>query len=92
MAAKAQFGCLLRLILWLVWGRFRHILGAHHFAHYGSVSYTHLDVYKRQNDGFIKGQEIISKSTLDDLTKSRIYGDDLVSVSYTHLDVYKRQF
>ena len=30
------------------------------------------------NDGFIKGQEIISKSTLDDLTKSRIYGDDLV--------------
>jgi CubicO group peptidase (beta-lactamase class C family) len=30
------------------------------------------------NDGFIKGQEIISKSTMHDLTKSRIKGMDLV--------------
>ena len=43
-----------------------------------SVSYTHLDVYKRQllnNAGEIRG--------------SRIFGP--VAVSYTHLDVYKRQ-
>ncbi len=30
------------------------------------------------NDGKIKGQEIISKSTMDDFTKSRIKGNDLV--------------
>lgn len=30
------------------------------------------------NDGFINGQEIISKSTMQDFTKSRIKGEDLV--------------
>ena len=57
---------------------------------YLSVSYTHLDVYKRQD-------------YLDKLIGMRVFrarigkGDKvnrdfvLVSVSYTHLDVYKRQ-
>ena len=51
-----------------------------------AVSYTHLDVYKRQNYlcAVLWGAERISIET----TLS-IEGD--VPVSYTHLDVYKRQ-
>ena len=55
------------------------------------VSYTHLDVYKRQDDDHVLKQ------------KARLYGGDfccktdcdfiekIKAVSYTHLDVYKRQ-
>ena len=54
-----------------------------------SVSYTHLDVYKRQDEwgtwwdeepGTIKGH-LYQQNTLR----------DAFAVSYTHLDVYKRQ-
>ena len=53
-----------------------------------TVSYTHLDVYKRQtllprpsnpNDANVNGEI--------ELARARIQ----ISVSYTHLDVYKRQ-
>ena len=43
------------------------------------VSYTHLDVYKRQQE---------HKSFF---LKQRVYPRPLYPVSYTHLDVYKRQ-
>ena len=45
------------------------------------VSYTHLDVYKRQN-------QIRSKRVQFFIAEHRIFP---VPVSYTHLDVYKRQ-
>ena len=69
---------------------------------YRAVSYTHLDVYKRQyqdrawleisldviaeNYHMIK-KEIGDKSEFMAVIKADAYG----SVSYTHLDVYKRQ-
>ena len=43
----------------------------------GPVSYTHLDVYKRQ--------------ALSGSQSAVVLVDDLDPVSYTHLDVYKRQ-
>ena len=56
------------------------------------VSYTHLDVYKRQ---------VTELLTTSDAAFSKIAGyslstyekeeDDIDAVSYTHLDVYKRQ-
>ena len=42
-----------------------------------AVSYTHLDVYKRQG--------------LIDSEKAMVRFLNLITVSYTHLDVYKRQ-
>ncbi|WP_459505236.1 hypothetical protein [Erwinia amylovora] len=42
------------------------------------VSYTHLDVYKRQ----CIGCKLLTRSSLN---------EDITPVSYTHLDVYKRQ-
>ena len=55
----------------------------------GSVSYTHLDVYKRQDF------EFKSKYNVDDLLSImrilREPGGCPWAVSYTHLDVYKRQ-
>ena len=51
------------------------------FSKAGAVSYTHLDVYKRQ---------MVGASVAD----IRLEGKQQVSgttVSYTHLDVYKRQ-
>ena len=42
----------------------------------GSVSYTHLDVYKRQVTRFGLGRSPLRA---------------MMPVSYTHLDVYKRQ-
>ena len=55
-----------------------------------AVSYTHLDVYKRQDVKFgdnSNADEAVAKI----LEKKDIFGVDLKAVSYTHLDVYKRQ-
>ena len=65
------------------------------------VSYTHLDVYKRQ-EVFLPAQ--VPDSELDQWMESRIYPamtaipalaglitTMVTPVSYTHLDVYKRQ-
>ena len=43
-----------------------------------TVSYTHLDVYKRQLPGRLPGD-------------SDVAAGEVTPVSYTHLDVYKRQ-
>ena len=57
-----------------------------------AVSYTHLDVYKRQG---VEGQktyivkEGVLTSYLHDRISAKHYGVN--PVSYTHLDVYKRQ-
>ena len=48
----------------------------------GPVSYTHLDVYKRQAMSFTAGAGF---------TRSNTGMGSSVTVSYTHLDVYKRQ-
>ena len=48
-----------------------------------AVSYTHLDVYKRQASAF--------NLLMSSLALVVILALGLGSVSYTHLDVYKRQ-
>ena len=54
------------------------ILGEEYYETSEAVSYTHLDVYKRQH--------------YDKDFVTMILGEDYVNtVSYTHLDVYKRQ-
>ena len=56
-----------------------------------SVSYTHLDVYKRQNMGrYIKWLEM-NKSKGESLFYWKKLLKGYEAVSYTHLDVYKRQ-
>ena len=50
-----------------------------------AVSYTHLDVYKRQEQDPDTGRWLLKKGL--DEGKDQSY----VPVSYTHLDVYKRQ-
>ena len=54
-----------------------------------AVSYTHLDVYKRQ------GFQVWSLSSLRKMTEEGVtfasHIDGSRPVSYTHLDVYKRQ-
>ena len=57
-----------------------------------AVSYTHLDVYKRQEDAW----EGITAPILDKYNengKVTVKGEfySFNAVSYTHLDVYKRQ-
>ena len=60
----------------------------------GPVSYTHLDVYKRQ---ILLGHSSSSRArqlqTLRQATLSntRNHLELIIPVSYTHLDVYKRQ-
>ena len=55
----------------------------------GTVSYTHLDVYKRQAIGGSSGS---ISSGLDDVADSASgAAKKMKPVSYTHLDVYKRQ-
>ena len=49
----------------------------------GSVSYTHLDVYKRQT--FINLRLLGNRKIKMSIITNHI------AVSYTHLDVYKRQ-
>ena len=58
----------------------------------GPVSYTHLDVYKRQanDDGFID-REFELCNTGGQNRELSPKGIDKGAVSYTHLDVYKRQ-
>ena len=51
---------------------------------YSPVSYTHLDVYKRQSS-------ICSVIAMVILLVFFIIGSGYLPVSYTHLDVYKRQ-
>ena len=68
------------------------------------VSYTHLDVYKRQTLNNLPNylgvsdnlDTVIEYIMARDITtlpagRTRIDGDKVVAVSYTHLDVYKRQ-
>ena len=55
-----------------------------------SVSYTHLDVYKRQLLNFsfyVNGGDVPKQPALT----LAMFPDDMAAVSYTHLDVYKRQ-
>ena len=57
-----------------------------------AVSYTHLDVYKRQvllrpGKAFI----IFRRPLLAEIQKIDGLVDGIDAVSYTHLDVYKRQ-
>ena len=60
-----------------------------------TVSYTHLDVYKRQE---LEGAQEMLQMALnrfgelpDNLLKALHQQQDIEAVSYTHLDVYKRQ-
>ena len=69
------------------------------FTRHTSVSYTHLDVYKRQTQVFT---DSLNPAPLEALA-TRLQGcpyradvlqqacEALIAVSYTHLDVYKRQ-
>ena len=60
-----------------------------------NVSYTHLDVYKRQAQStveLLKQKENVELVLNEAVTE--IYGEKKptgITVSYTHLDVYKRQ-
>ena len=62
-----------------------------------TVSYTHLDVYKRQEDysWITKGLDVASAHL--QLSAEAVSGTGMLprsirtAVSYTHLDVYKRQ-
>ena len=63
-----------------------------------AVSYTHLDVYKRQGiTSFEMAPQFVSaddRTFLDSVIQNGYaFTDryDLATVSYTHLDVYKRQ-
>ena len=53
-----------------------------------SVSYTHLDVYKRQGNNIAI---VVYGFFMGDLLMNWINSFGFQSVSYTHLDVYKRQ-
>ena len=52
------------------------------------VSYTHLDVYKRQILDYLKENR---KATTNELSELLGVSTTTITVSYTHLDVYKRQ-
>ena len=53
-----------------------------------AVSYTHLDVYKRQAHLIRKGMYFVIR--MKEISSNGILSA-YDSVSYTHLDVYKRQ-
>ena len=61
------------------------------------VSYTHLDVYKRQEQQGGRDGEIVHEAgaflPADTFQEDAVHlpGKHPVAVSYTHLDVYKRQ-
>ena len=56
-----------------------------------SVSYTHLDVYKRQVHGGTIIAEVPETRAIVHKCMVPPNVDGVVAVSYTHLDVYKRQ-
>ena len=64
-----------------------------------AVSYTHLDVYKRQvylyRDEQDDGKKLRRRKMYNDTWEQDymefVEGNSLTPVSYTHLDVYKRQ-
>ena len=73
--------------------------------HFMAVSYTHLDVYKRQIAGTIRNA-VNQMQLVNDWEQKKATGDvvkkqegmtvtsqeeSMIPVSYTHLDVYKRQ-
>ena len=53
-----------------------------------SVSYTHLDVYKRQ---LLTFQDLSEQRVIERMRVDFVANASHESVSYTHLDVYKRQ-
>ena len=56
-----------------------------------AVSYTHLDVYKRQQVNFLS-HFLVQSATCQPITiVIHLPLGYVTSVSYTHLDVYKRQ-
>ena len=55
------------------------------------VSYTHLDVYKRQTDSDLNTVIINADKDLIKRAVSNLIQNSINPVSYTHLDVYKRQ-
>ena len=61
----------------------------------GTVSYTHLDVYKRQPLSFIirNRSSFLNISPIGSIMSIAVLSEGRAStpVSYTHLDVYKRQ-
>ena len=58
-------------------------------AYIEPVSYTHLDVYKRQDVDRCSGQPHTAGNKLHGERLACARGTE--AVSYTHLDVYKRQ-
>ena len=67
-------------------------------AHPESVSYTHLDVYKRQEEApanYVPAAAVIRRvqALSGFIGRKELVGGLIsrMSVSYTHLDVYKRQ-
>ena len=66
----------------------------HRTAAFVAVSYTHLDVYKRQMPAFrdkLNNRFVKKTLSLPAWLADRADKDGVNSVSYTHLDVYKRQ-
>ena len=63
-------------------------------SYIGAVSYTHLDVYKRQENIIIDDLQLDTNDnemmTIPADPNIRNYSYT-IAVSYTHLDVYKRQ-
>ena len=55
------------------------------------VSYTHLDVYKRQVNAKADQKDIDATLEFLNWVITSDDGRDAIAVSYTHLDVYKRQ-
>ena len=65
-----------------------------HWETMNTVSYTHLDVYKRQVDmnGLRDlGDQLKGKLGEGVVLLAAVNGEKVNPVSYTHLDVYKRQ-
>ena len=57
----------------------------------GTVSYTHLDVYKRQEQEAEAKREEQARQDRYQGILDRFISEGNEPVSYTHLDVYKRQ-
>ena len=55
------------------------------------VSYTHLDVYKRQGVALVMENQQLKGIITDGDVRRALTANGADTVSYTHLDVYKRQ-